>query len=64
MAGGDVCSSESFNEDIAVFSKQVGNHRDLYSNLNIQTIKPIVIMALGKLVHSVFVSQFGVRNFG
>ena len=23
MAGGDVCSSESFNEDIAVFSKQV-----------------------------------------
>ena len=24
MAGGDVCSSESFNEDIAVFAKQVG----------------------------------------
>jgi homeobox protein homothorax len=24
VAGGDVCSSESFNEDIAVFSKQVG----------------------------------------
>jgi homeobox protein homothorax len=23
VAGGDVCSSESFNEDIAVFSKQV-----------------------------------------
>ena len=23
IAGGDVCSSESFNEDIAVFSKQV-----------------------------------------
>ena len=25
VAGGDVCSSESFNEDIAVFSKQVGS---------------------------------------
>lgn len=25
VAGGDVCSSESFNEDIAVFSKQVRN---------------------------------------
>merc|ERR1712226_435388 len=25
VAGGDVCSSESFNEDIAVFSKQVGH---------------------------------------
>lgn len=23
VAGGDVCSSESFNEDIAVFAKQV-----------------------------------------
>ena len=26
VAGGDVCSSESFNEDIAVFSKQVRQH--------------------------------------
>ena len=26
VAGGDVCSSESFNEDIAVFSKQVRHH--------------------------------------
>lgn len=25
VAGGDVCSSESFNEDIAVFAKQVRN---------------------------------------
>ncbi|KAI8424761.1 hypothetical protein MSG28_006709 [Choristoneura fumiferana] len=25
VAGGDVCSSESFNEDIAVFSKQAGS---------------------------------------
>lgn len=25
VAGGDVCSSESFNEDIAVFSKQVSS---------------------------------------
>lgn len=32
VAGGDVCSSESFNEDIAVFSKQVRNC-DLSSNL-------------------------------
>ena len=32
VAGGDVCSSESFNEDIAVFSKQVRDH-DLSSNL-------------------------------
>ena len=29
VTGGDVCSSESFNEDIAVFSKQVRHH--LYS---------------------------------
>ncbi|PSN29641.1 Homeobox protein Meis1 [Blattella germanica] len=27
VAGGDVCSSESFNEDIAVFSKQVSPSR-------------------------------------
>lgn len=27
VAGGDVCSSESFNEDIAVFAKQVSNTR-------------------------------------
>lgn len=26
VAGGDVCSSESFNEDIAVFSKQVNKY--------------------------------------
>lgn len=25
VAGGDVCSSDSFNEDIAVFAKQVGH---------------------------------------
>ena len=30
VAGGDVCSSESFNEDIAVFSKQVGRHFVFY----------------------------------
>ena len=28
VAGGDVCSSESFNEDIAVFSKQVGEETE------------------------------------
>lgn len=27
MAGGDVCSSDSFSEDIAVFSKQVNRKR-------------------------------------
>lgn len=26
VTGGDVCSSESFNEDIAVFAKQVNSH--------------------------------------
>lgn len=26
VAGGDVCSSESFNEDIAVFAKQVSKY--------------------------------------
>uniref|UniRef100_A0A8C4R6Z0 Homeobox domain-containing protein n=1 Tax=Eptatretus burgeri TaxID=7764 RepID=A0A8C4R6Z0_EPTBU len=30
VAGGDVCSSESFNEDIAVFAKQVPNTRPLF----------------------------------
>ena len=32
VAGGDVCSSESFNEDIAVFSKQVGKNKNLSWN--------------------------------
>ncbi|KAH9642258.1 hypothetical protein HF086_009622 [Spodoptera exigua] len=31
VAGGDVCSSESFNEDIAVFSKQV--NKSIYTIL-------------------------------
>ncbi|XP_023318443.1 homeobox protein homothorax isoform X3 [Trichogramma pretiosum] len=30
VAGGDVCSSESFNEDIAVFSKQIRNEKPYY----------------------------------
>lgn len=28
--GGDVCSSDSFNEDIAAFAKQVGSPRTKY----------------------------------
>ncbi|KAK7504910.1 hypothetical protein BaRGS_00003938, partial [Batillaria attramentaria] len=31
VAGGDVCSSESFNEDIAVFSKQARSEKPLFS---------------------------------
>lgn len=31
VAGGDVCSSESFNEDIAVFAKQVSKNKCLKS---------------------------------
>ena len=34
VAGGDVCSSESFNEDIAVFSKQVSCFSDWHVILN------------------------------
>ena len=33
VAGGDVCSSESFNEDIAVFSKQVSPSRKIHRTL-------------------------------
>ena len=36
VAGGDVCSSESFNEDIAVFSKQVSPSRLLASRQTTQ----------------------------
>lgn len=36
MAGGDVCSSDSFNEDIAVFAKQV------ILNANVTQISGIV----------------------
>lgn len=32
VAGGDVCSSESFNEDIAVFSKQIRQEKPYYSS--------------------------------
>lgn len=45
MAGGDVCSSESFNEDIAVFAKQIRAEKPLFSsnpeldNLMIQAIQ-------------------------
>lgn len=34
VAGGDVCSSESFNEDIAVFSKQVSYIKNIYCMSN------------------------------
>ncbi|XP_071773163.1 homeobox protein Meis1a isoform X1 [Centroberyx gerrardi] len=45
VAGGDVCSSDSFNEDIAVFSKQIRSEKPLFSsnpeldNLMIQAIQ-------------------------
>ncbi|CDQ71905.1 unnamed protein product [Oncorhynchus mykiss] len=45
VAGGDVCSSDSFNEDIAVFAKQVRAEKPLFSsnpeldNLMIQAIQ-------------------------
>ncbi|XP_026518505.1 homeobox protein meis3-B, partial [Terrapene carolina triunguis] len=43
--GGDVCSSDSFNEDIAVFAKQIRTEKPLFSsnpeldNLMIQSIQ-------------------------
>lgn len=37
VAGGDVCSSESFNEDIAVFSKQVSFRDNKHNNTNFAT---------------------------
>ncbi|XP_063055476.1 homeobox protein Meis1a [Engraulis encrasicolus] len=45
VAGGDVCSSESFNEDITVFAKQIRSEKPLFSsnpeldNLMIQAIQ-------------------------
>ncbi|KAF1394545.1 hypothetical protein PFLUV_G00001450 [Perca fluviatilis] len=45
VAGGDVCSSDSFNEDIAVFSKQIRSERPFISsnpeldNLMVQSIQ-------------------------
>ncbi|XP_061602462.1 homeobox protein Meis2b [Cololabis saira] len=45
LAGGDVCSSDSFNEDIAVFAKQIRVEKPLFSsnpeldNLMIQAIQ-------------------------
>ncbi|XP_016315426.1 homeobox protein Meis2-like isoform X2 [Sinocyclocheilus anshuiensis] len=45
VAGGDVCSSDSFNEDIAVFAKQIRAEKPLFSsnpeldNLMIQSIQ-------------------------
>ncbi|KAI3363591.1 hypothetical protein L3Q82_001183 [Scortum barcoo] len=32
VAGGDVCSSDSFNEDIAVFAKQIRAEKPLFSS--------------------------------
>ncbi|XP_028858470.1 homeobox protein Meis2b [Denticeps clupeoides] len=45
VAGGDVCSSDSFNEDIAVFAKQIRAEKPLFSsnpeldNLMVQSIQ-------------------------
>ena len=62
VAGGDVCSSESFNEDIAVFSKQVRNY-DL--SLNLKNVQRLHLYNVGfEEFVQLFFSPFGVRNFG
>ncbi|GCC18261.1 hypothetical protein chiPu_0020755 [Chiloscyllium punctatum] len=65
MAGGDVCSSDSFNEDIAVFAKQIRTEKPLFSsnpeldNLMIQAIQVLRFHLLelekvrGRLLESV-----------
>ncbi|GAB6020537.1 hypothetical protein CHUAL_003220 [Chamberlinius hualienensis] len=47
VAGGDVCSSESFNEDIAVFSKQIRQEKPYYvSDLELDSIMVQAIQVL------------------
>lgn len=40
-AGGDVCSSDSFNEDITVFAKQVDNQHHSLTNVNLYKNRPV-----------------------
>ena len=46
VAGGDVCSSESFNEDIAVFSKQVSQNNHIHMLLRVSVVVSKVIQLL------------------
>ncbi|XP_055407684.1 homeobox protein Meis3 isoform X1 [Bubalus kerabau] len=63
--GGDVCSSDSFNEDIAAFAKQVRSERPLFSsnpeldNLMIQAIQVLRfhLLELEKVSASYFPAQ-------
>ncbi|NXW40359.1 MEIS1 protein, partial [Nyctiprogne leucopyga] len=68
VAGGDVCSSESFNEDIAVFAKQIRAEKPLFSsnpeldNLMIQAIQ-VLRFHLLELEKVIFVVCFFSSNF-
>lgn len=53
VQGGDVCSSESFNEDIAVFSKQV-SRVSLYIHCVLRTICTAILIH----IHSISFTQF------
>ncbi|GBN63920.1 Homeobox protein Meis1, partial [Araneus ventricosus] len=44
IAGGDVCSSESFNEDIAVFAKQIRENKPIYTSN--QELDSIMVQAI------------------
>uniref|UniRef100_A0A8C4Q6M9 Meis homeobox 2a n=1 Tax=Eptatretus burgeri TaxID=7764 RepID=A0A8C4Q6M9_EPTBU len=47
VAGGDVCSSDSFNEDIAVFAKQVRAEKPLFSsNPELDNLMTLAIQVL------------------
>ncbi len=53
VAGGDVCSSDSFNEDIAVFAKQVTyclkNNIFFAISITIGKSKAVCVVAFGVL---------------
>ncbi|OAD55652.1 Homeobox protein homothorax [Eufriesea mexicana] len=49
VAGGDVCSSESFNEDIAVFSKQIRQEKPYYiADPEVDSLRALVFSSLGR----------------
>ncbi|KTG46937.1 hypothetical protein cypCar_00009424 [Cyprinus carpio] len=68
VAGGDVCSSESFNEDIAVFAKQIRAEKPLFSsnpeldNLMIQAIQVFTVSIFLELEKRIKVSQLAVHE--
>lgn len=62
VAGGDVCSSESFNEDIAVFSKQVSQpyfYTKIASSKSLDTFLYQNIIENGKKIGAPQGSVFG-----